>query len=95
MFVNTLGTMLGVRSGSTDASKRVADMSDRVETLEQLFIEKAAELEQVKHVLTMLMMSNPNVRVVGTGSGEDGVVEDDVLGSITGSFKGPDGGLLN
>lgn len=79
----TLASMLGVQGEVVGEGAH-----GRLEALEHAFMEKAAEFEQMKEMMTMLLMTNPNVRVVGAEDHQD-------LMTSGSTGEGPDGRLLN
>lgn len=79
-IVRTLAALLGVELSVED------DVSDRVETLEQVVVAKVEELDAVKEAVTLLIMTNPNLRVVAATPDVDAM-------AVSGSSR--DGKLLN
>ena len=79
-FVRTLTVILGIDEQDEHA--------DRLEALEAGLMETMAEIESIKEVVAALVMSNPNMRIVGSADVTDETV-------ISGSDEGPDGKLLN
>lgn len=61
-FISVLSSILGVEEEEKSNNK---NLERRIEALEQALILKAAEVDRMQEVVTLLVMTNPHVRVSG------------------------------
>lgn len=76
-FINTLNNIFGVERQDTSELKARVD-------------EIATEVEQIKEAIAVLIMTNPNIKIIGADNAQN---DDDMF--VSGSRDGPDGRLLN
>ena len=65
-FIKVLSNLLGANASEPQGSStEVLALRQRLENLEQAFLIKAAELEKVQEIISVLVMTNPHIKISG------------------------------
>lgn len=60
-FIKVLSALIGADSSNSE----VQELKARIEGLEQALVFKAAELDKMQEIISVLVMTNPHIKVAG------------------------------